>query len=305
MSTKNQLVITTPSDREILLTREFDAPRALVWEMFTKPEHIRRWWGCHAMEVVVCEVDLRPGGEYRYVGRMPDGTECPFRGVHHEILPPEKLVFTEIFDVPVAREHPAHVTTTFTELDGKTQMRCLIVHDSQQSRDMHMSSGMESGASAGYDMIEEMAQRLSRLTLTRELAAPRSLVWRAWTEPEQFARWFGPRGFTIPRIEFDVRPGGAIRCDMRAPDGTTFTNIGSFTEIVEPERLVVLLRYEENGEIVFENLNTITFTERDNKTLVTLDVRVVRASASAPKYLMGMDEGWRQTLDRLNDLVTR
>ena len=305
MTAKHKLVITTPSDREILMTRDFDAPRALVWEMFTKPEHIRKWWGCHAMEVVVCEVDLRAGGEYRYVGRMPDGNECPFRGVHHEVSYPDKIVYTEIFDVPVAREHPALVTTTFTEIDGRTRMRCSIVHDSKESRDIHLATGVESGASAGYDMIEDMAERLSKLTLTREFAAPRSLVWRAWTEPQQFARWFGPRGFTIPRIEFDVRAGGAIRCDMRAPDGTTFTNLGTFTELVEPERIACTLRYEENGEVVFENLNTVTLTEHGGKTLLTLDVRVLRANATAPKYLIGMHEGWQQTLDRLDDMVTR
>ena len=152
---------------------------------------------------------------------------------------------------------------------------------------------------------DQEIQRLSQLTITRELAAPRSLVWRAWTEPQQFARWFGPRGFTISRIEFDVRPGGAIRADMRAPDGTIFTNLGSFTEVVATERLAMLLRYEEKGEVVFENLNTITLAERDGNTLLTLDVRVIRATASAAKYLVGMDAGWQQTLDRLTEIVTR
>lgn len=171
MSGNNKLVITTPSDREIVMTRDFDAPRALVWEMFTRPEHIRQWWGCNHLEMTVCEVDLRVGGEYRYVGRMSDGSECPFRGVHHEIVPPEKIVFTEIFDVPVAREHPALVTTTFTEKDGKTTMRCVVLHDSQESRDAHLNSGMESGAAAGYDMIEQLlSERLSAQGRSREQA---------------------------------------------------------------------------------------------------------------------------------------
>lgn len=162
MSPKNKLEITTPSDREILMLRQFNAPRALVWEMFTKPEHVRQWWGCKHLEVTVCEIDLRVGGEYRYVGRMPDGNLCPFKGVHHEIVYPEKIVYTEIFDVDMAREHPSLVTTTFNEADGKTTVRILVRYDSQQTRDIVLQSGMESGAAAGYDKIEEMlSERLA------------------------------------------------------------------------------------------------------------------------------------------------
>lgn len=156
------------------------------------------------------------------------------------------------------------------------------------------------------DMIDQLlAQRKPRLLITREFAAPRSLVWHAWTEPTHFARWFGPRSFTIPRIELDVRPGGAIRCDMRAPDGKIFKNLGAFTEVVEPEKLGCTLRYEEKGAVVFENLQTVTFAERGGNTLLTLEVRVLRQGADAAKYLAGMEEGWNQTLDKLAELVTR
>ena len=110
MSARNRLVITTPSDLEIEMTRDFDAPRALVWEMFTKPEHLKQWWGFGHVEVVTCELDFRVGGKYRYVGKTPDGNLVPFCGEHHEIVYPEKIVFTEIFDVDMAREHPSTVT---------------------------------------------------------------------------------------------------------------------------------------------------------------------------------------------------
>src|SRR5262245_26909607 len=146
MSVRNKLVITTPSDREIEMTRDFDAPRALVWEMFTKPEHIKHWWGTGHVEMTVCEVDFRVGGKYRYVGKTPDGREVPFCGEHLEIVYPEKIVFTEIFDVDHAREHPSTVTTTFTERDGKTTMRLVATYDSKQTRDIVLKSGMEKGA---------------------------------------------------------------------------------------------------------------------------------------------------------------
>jgi uncharacterized protein YndB with AHSA1/START domain len=156
MSEKNKLVVSTPSDTEIQMTRQFDAPRTLVWEMFSKPEHVRQWWGCKHLEMTVCEIDFRVGGEYRFEGRMPDGNICPFKGVHHEIVYPEKVVYTEIFDVDVAREHPGLVTTTFTEQDGKTTVTVLIRYDSKQTRDIVLSTGMESGAAAGYDKIDEL-----------------------------------------------------------------------------------------------------------------------------------------------------
>ena len=162
MTARSKLEITTPSDTEIAMTREFDAPRALVWEMFTRPEHIRQWWGCKHMEVTVCEVDLRVGGSYRFVGRVPGGNECPFTGVYREIVAPVRLVFTEIFDVPEAREHPGLVTTTFTETRGRTTMHSLISYDSKQTRDIVLGSGMEHGAAAGYDQIEVMLAEQAR-----------------------------------------------------------------------------------------------------------------------------------------------
>jgi uncharacterized protein YndB with AHSA1/START domain len=156
MSAKNKLVVTLPSDREILMTRDFDAPRALVWEMFTKPEHLKQWWGCSFQENISIEMDVRIGGTYRYVGRMPDGTLVPFKGEYMEISPPERLVFTEIFDVDMARDHPSVVTTTFTEKDGKTTMNVLCRYDSKETRDIVLSTGMEHGAAASYDAIERM-----------------------------------------------------------------------------------------------------------------------------------------------------
>jgi uncharacterized protein YndB with AHSA1/START domain len=164
MAARNELVITTPSDLEIAMTRDFDAPRALVWEVFTRPEHVRHWWGCKHLEVTICEIDLRVGGTYRYVGRMPDGTEVPFKGEFREIAAPERLVYTEIYDVPMARDHAGLVTTTFTEKAGKTTMHSVVRYDTKQTRDTVLASGMESGAAAGYDQIEVIlaAQREKR-----------------------------------------------------------------------------------------------------------------------------------------------
>lgn len=156
MSARNKLVITTPSDTEILMTRDFDAPRALVWDMFTKAEHLEQWWGVGFQQNVSIEMDVRVGGTYRYVGKLPDGTLVPFKGEYREIDPPNRIVFTEIFDTDLARDHPSVVTTTFTEANGKTTMHCRVNYDTKETRDIVLATGMEHGAAASYDEIDRM-----------------------------------------------------------------------------------------------------------------------------------------------------
>ena len=150
---------TTPSDREIVLTRLFDAPRHLVFEAMTKPEHVRRWWGClgEGYSVPVCEIDFRPGGAWRFVNRHPKG-EAAFHGVYREIAPPERVVFTEIFDPFPDAE--SVVTAVLTEEGGKTRLTATCLYPSPAVRDMVLQSGMASGAGRSYDKLEEVAREL-------------------------------------------------------------------------------------------------------------------------------------------------
>lgn len=153
--------VTTPSDTEIEMTRLFDAPRHLVFEAMTRPEHIRRWWGNlgDGYSVPVCEVDLRPGGRWRFVNRHPKG-EVAFRGVYREIVPPERVVFTEVME-PYP-EPGSEVTAVFTEENGKTRLTVNCVYPSGEVRDIVLSSGMERGAASSYDRLEEVARELQR-----------------------------------------------------------------------------------------------------------------------------------------------
>jgi uncharacterized protein YndB with AHSA1/START domain len=149
--------MTTPSDREIRLTRLFDAPRALVFEAMHTPEHVKQWWGCLAegYSVSVCEIDLRPGGAWRFVNRLPNGKEVAFHGVYREIARPERVVNTEIFE-----EYPdveSVVTTTLAEEKGKTRLTVTAAYPSVEVRDMVLKSGMDRGAALSYDRLEEVA----------------------------------------------------------------------------------------------------------------------------------------------------
>lgn len=152
--------VTTPSDREIRLTRLFDAPRKLVFEAMSKPEHITQWWGRlgEGYSVPVCEVDLRPGGAWRFVNRTPKGDLVAFYGVYREIVPPERVVFTEIFEQFPDAE--SVVTAVFTEEHGKTRLTATVLYPSIEVRDMVLKSGMDRGAAISYDRLEDVVARL-------------------------------------------------------------------------------------------------------------------------------------------------
>jgi uncharacterized protein YndB with AHSA1/START domain len=150
---------TTPTDRDIVLTRLFDAPRRLVFEAMSKPEHVRRWWGIldERYSVTVCEIDLRPGGTWRFVGRGPQG-EYGFHGSYREIVPPERVVFTEIYDPFPDAE--SVVTAVLTEERGKTRLTVTATYPSIEVRDAVLKSGMASGAATSYDRLEELVAEL-------------------------------------------------------------------------------------------------------------------------------------------------
>src|SRR5580658_923888 len=142
------------------------------------------------------------------------------------------------------------------------------------------------------------------LVMTRVFDAPRELVFRVWTDTRHMARWWGPKGFTNPVCEMDVRPGGALRIVMRAPDGVDYPMRGVFREIVEPERLVFTnIALDEDGNAVLEGLTTVTFAEHGGKTKLTLQTSAVGLAAEAAEKLEGMEEGWTQSLERLGELV--
>jgi uncharacterized protein YndB with AHSA1/START domain len=153
--------VTTPSEQEIQLTRLFDAPRHLVFEAMTKPEHVKQWWGRlgEGYSVPVCEIDLRPGGAWRFVNRHPKG-EAAFYGEYREIMPPSRLVFTEIFEQ--FPDSVSVVTAVFTEEGGKTRLTVTVLYPTLEVRDMVLATGMARGAGISYDRLEELTAQLQR-----------------------------------------------------------------------------------------------------------------------------------------------
>ncbi len=163
-STRNSesFTVTTPSDREIRMTRLFDAPRELVFEVMSKPEHVRRWWGNlgEGYSVPVCEIDFRVGGSWRFVNRHPKG-EAAFYGEYREIDPPGRVVFTEIFE-PFP-DSVSVVTAELSDEGGKTRLTATVSYPSLEVRDMVIASGMSRGAGISYDRLEDLLAGLQRI----------------------------------------------------------------------------------------------------------------------------------------------
>ena len=150
--------VTLPTDDQILITREFDAPKHLVYKAFTTPELVRRWWHANRGEMTVAEIDLRVGGKWRYVMVAEGDFEVGFHGEYREVVPNERLVSTEVYEgMPDAQ---ALNTMTLTETDGRTTLEILVQHASKEHRDAHIESGMEAGMQDAMDLLEEVAVSL-------------------------------------------------------------------------------------------------------------------------------------------------
>ncbi len=144
------------------------------------------------------------------------------------------------------------------------------------------------------------------MVLERSFDAPRELVWKAWTDSEMLTQWWGPKNFTNPVLQANVREGGKIYIEMKAPDGTVYPMAGEYLALAPPERLVFMSgALDAHGRYMFEMINTVTFQAVGSTTVMRLEVKVTATTPMAPQHLQGMREGWSQSLDRLQALVEK
>ena len=161
VTTSQSAKVTLPTDEQILITREFDAPRHLVFKAITTPELVKRWWNAKRGEVTVAEIDLRVGGKWRSVMVAEGFGEVAFHGEYREIVPNERLVSTECYEgIPDPDEHPTLNTMTLRQVGNITKLRVLVQCESKEQRDAIINSGMEGGMQEAYDLLEEVANSL-------------------------------------------------------------------------------------------------------------------------------------------------
>jgi uncharacterized protein YndB with AHSA1/START domain len=320
--------IASPSptaDREIVVTRVFDAPRELVWAVWTDPRQVAKWWGPRGFTTTIEQMDVRPGGHWKHVMRGPDGTEYPNHAVFSDVVKPERIVYSHGGHREGGSSVRFESTWTFEDVGGKTRLTMRAVFPSAEERDRVVREfGAIEGAKQTMGRLaahlcalqdrEDMAANPTDFFISRIFDAPRELVWRAWTEPGRLARWWGPRDFTNEECRVDLRPQGAYRIVMCAPDGTRYPLKGVFREVVPPERLVMTMDVSEHPPEWFdavlpgrdrsrpatiEILQTARFEDHERGTKLTIRSRFASAQIRDAMTQVGMSEGWGQSLERL------
>jgi uncharacterized protein YndB with AHSA1/START domain/uncharacterized glyoxalase superfamily protein PhnB len=266
--------VATPSDTEIVMTRLFDAPRALVFEVMTRPEHVRQWWGQlgDGYSVPICEIDLRVGGSWRFVNKHPRG-EVEFHGQYREISPPDRLVYTEIF-----AQYPdveSLVTTILTEEGGKeggkTRMTATVRYPSRAVRDTVLKSGMEQGTRVSYDRLEDVLAKLGKLgprrrppgytgvtpwIISRDTAALLDFVKKAF-DASELARMTDPSG-AIVHAEFRIDDAIVMAFDSRSGWQAT----PSFLRLYVDDCDAVFQRAVAAGASAVTSPTTLSFGDR-------------------------------------------
>jgi len=298
-----------PALKELVLTRIFDAPRSLVFKVWTDPKHLAQWWGPHGYTNPVCQVDLRPGGALLIHMQDPVLPVNPMTGVFDEVVEPERLVFT-CSAVPDAQGVPqlqVWTAVAFEDLNGKTRLTMTARVLKASPAMAGALQGMEQGWTESFERLSDVLVNpldstplaAREIVFRRMLKAPREKVFDAWTDPAQIGQWWGPLGFRTTTYSMDVRPGGVWDFTMHGPDGRDYKNRIVYLEVVRPS----FLAYRHSGEgpdAEVQFRSTVTFGEMFGQTTLTL--RLIFATAAARDYNIKTYhsiEGGRQTLDRL------
>lgn len=311
----------------------FNAPRPLVWKVWTERDHLVRWFGPKGATVSQGTLDLRPGEKFHY--RMYfSGQEMWGRWIFKEVVPPEKLVWINSFSNPqgglgrhpFAPQWPAEMMTTvlFTEVGATTridlewyplnataeeQKTFDAGHDSMRMGwtgtfdrlETHLSGPP---ASSGPEPTQDLSASPDEIVLARTFDAPRDLVWEVWTDPKHVVQWWGPVGFTTRIETMDVRPGGAWKHVMIGPDGVEYPNKSIFKEVTKAERIVYTHGGGSKGKPGANFTALWTFEALGNRTRVTIHMKFPSAEdREAVVKTYGAIEGGKQTLGRLSEYL--
>lgn len=305
------------ADREIVITRTFDAPRELVWEAMTNPEHVVNWWGPNGFSTTIEKMDLRVGGVWKHVMHGPDGTDYPNKSVFTEIVKPERIKYSHGGSKKGGPAAQFEATWTFETVGKQTRVTLHQLYPTAADRDMIVKTygaieGGKQTLARLADYLPNMEAPKADLVITRIFNAPRTLVWKAWTEPGHLMHWWAPKGCTTPFCKLDLRIGGKFHYCMRMPEGRDIWGMGIYREIVAPSLLVYIdsfadaqgnpvppAHYGMGASHPAETLVTVGFEEHEGKTRLTLR----HAIPESVEERKGAEQGWSEMLDRLAALL--
>ncbi len=305
-----------------LVERLIDAPPAQVYAAFATAEGKARWFSAPQTEVLARAFDFRVGGHERLHCRWQEGAHrnrpavrtTDFRAQYLDIVPQRRIVYVYEMYLEELKISVSLVTVEFRPHEGCTR---LIITEQGVFLNGYQDEGAREEGTNG--LVDQLAASLPakdqrihsrEITLTRMLAAPRELVFRAWTDPEHLARWFGPAGFTVPQCQLDARVGGKWRLTMRANDelaamiGRDHPAGGEYLEVERPSRLVFTNNaLDAAGNVTLEGLTTVTFEDIGGRTRMTLRTRATGAGELVTAMLAGMEQGWSESLLKLGRAV--
>ena len=312
-----------PSDREILITRDFNAPRELVWEAMTNPQHVVNWWGPRGFCTTIEEMDFRVGGVWKHIMRGPDGAKYPNKSIFKEIVVPEKIVFSHGGGREEGPGASFQATWMFEALAaGKTRVTARMVFPSATERDFVVKEfgAIEGGKQTLERLGEFLAGTMAKpFIMSREFNAPLELVWKAWTEPKHMKEWLGPKGVTSRYDKMDFRPGGIYHYCQVTPDGREMWGKAVYREIIVPEKIVWIHSFsDKNGGITrhpmsatwpLQMLTEVMFREQASKTTVTLKWLPLDATDEELRTFDGahggMTQGWTGTFEQLAEYLAK
>lgn len=297
------------SDRELMITRVINAPRELVFEACTNPIHLTQWWGPNGFTTQTHHMEVAPGGMWLYTMHGADGIDYVNKVVYEEVVQPEKLLFT-MSDASGNGGDSFKVTMLFEEHGSKTTLHMRMVFATSADRDRIVKeAGAVEGNKQTFDRLEAYLPTMQDadkqdLVLVRELKAPRELVYKVWTEAEHLAHWWGPVGMDIKIHRFDFEPEGIFLYSMEAPNGHIMYGRFRFVEMNAPEKMVFVNSFADaEGNIIRTDMlpdwpleihNTLTLTENNGKTTLTLRGRPINATEAELKAFNGNKQSMQQ-----------
>ena len=320
--------ILAPAGRqEIVVTRKYNAPRELVYKIVTDPKLIPHWWGPRNLTTHVERMEVKPGGQWRFVQHDPQGNIFAFHGVYHEAKAPELLIYTMEWEAL-----PGHVLLDidrFDEQDGETICTSRSIFETVEDRDGMLQQGMESGTKVVTERIIELLNLLSQpgklqtsmqeqhsdgssLKITRLFNAPPEKVWQRWMDPGEYMCWAAPKGFTVCDAKIDMHVGGKFLNCMRGPDGKEVWGTGIYKEIIEPNHFVYSDSFaDEHGNIVpasyygmpadfpLEMEVEVTLENLEGKTRMTLE----HCGFPQGEIIEQAKQGWNEEFDKLAECL--